>query len=92
MGIQIEMKLYKIAKIVRLTWQEIRDKEDPDGKNHDLELTCVSCGNSQTCRCSKPKRHFFGICPECENKPENNPRKREPHHSLDIHDEGDDGW
>lgn len=50
------------------TWTEIQNKEDPKGLNHDLRLTCVACGNSQTCRCSKPKRLFEGICPSCEGK------------------------
>ncbi len=81
------MKLYKIANIV-LTWKEIQDKEDPEGKNHDLHLTCIKCNNSRTCRCSKPKRKFEGICDKCSEEP----KKREPHHSLDMHDEGDDGW
>ena len=54
------------AAQVDLTWQEIQEKEDPGGKNHDLKLTCKKCGNSQTCRCSKPKREFSGICPDCQ--------------------------
>lgn len=47
------------------TWDQIRAEHDPDGKQHDLRLTCSRCGNSQTCRCSKPKKHFSGICPTC---------------------------
>lgn len=49
------------------TWNEIKNREDPNGKNHDLRLICVKCGNSCTCRCSKPKREFKGICDECIN-------------------------
>ena len=52
------------------TWRQIEDEQDPDGKNHDLKLTCTKCGKSQTCRCSKPKRTFYGICPSCVEKGE----------------------
>jgi hypothetical protein len=47
------------------TFQQIRDEQDPKGKNHDLTLTCVKCGTTETCRCSKPKRKFKGICAKC---------------------------
>ena len=47
------------------TFQTIRDREDPNGMHHDLKLKCVKCGRTQTCRCSKPKRTFEGICDEC---------------------------
>lgn len=50
------------------TWREIANREDPDGHNHDLRLICVKCNNAQTCRCSKPKREFKGICDECSKK------------------------
>ena len=51
-----------------LTWEEIRTKEDPNGKNHDLRLICTICEGISTCRCSKPKREFRGICPLCAAK------------------------
>ena len=47
------------------TFQDIRNELDPEGKNHDLTLTCVKCGTTETCRCSKPKRKFNGVCPKC---------------------------
>lgn len=50
------------------TFQQIQDKEDPDGKAHDLTLVCVKCGNTQSCRCSKPKREFKGVCNDCAGK------------------------
>lgn len=50
------------------TFQQIMDDEDPDGKQHDLTLTCAKCGTTQSCRCSKPKRTFTGICPKCSGK------------------------
>jgi hypothetical protein len=50
------------------TFQQIRDQEDPDGTKHDLSLECVKCGNKHTCKCSKPKRKIYGICPDCEEK------------------------
>jgi hypothetical protein len=51
------------------TFQEIRDREDPKGFNHDLTLECVHCGRTQTCRCSKPKRLFKGVCESCAKVP-----------------------
>ena len=51
------------------TFQEIRDREDPKGLNHNLTLECVYCGRVQTCRCSAPKRHFKGICETCTKVP-----------------------
>ena len=59
------MKLYRIADNKIPTFREIREKEDPGGTNHDLRLICVKCGGSQTCRCTKPKREFKGVCPYC---------------------------
>ena len=47
------------------TFQEIKDREDPKGENHDLRLECVHCGIIETCRCRKPKRTFKGYCQEC---------------------------
>ena len=47
------------------TFQEIRDREDPQGKKHDLTPECVHCGTTQTCRCSAPKRKFKGCCESC---------------------------
>ena len=47
------------------TFSQIRAEEDPDGKGHDLHMTCTRCHDSQTCRCSKPKREFHGICDKC---------------------------
>lgn len=63
-------KITKITKIASLhpvykSWKQIQNEEDPMGHNHDLRLTCVKCGNEETCRCSKPKRKFFGICGNC---------------------------
>ncbi len=59
-----DMRIYKIASSI-LTWAQIQDEEDPEGKNHDLKLICVKCANTRTCRCSKPKREFKGLCDEC---------------------------
>ena len=50
------------------TFQQIHAEEDPDGKKHDLRLTCTKCGTTQTCRCSQPKRTFEGVCDQCVNK------------------------
>ena len=61
-----------------LTFSEIRNKYDPDGKRHDLTLKCVKCGTTQTCRCSKPKRKFEGICDECSEK-NNTIKETNPH-------------
>jgi hypothetical protein len=47
------------------TFREIQNELDPERKHHDLTLTCVKCGTTQTCRCSKPKRKFNGICKKC---------------------------
>ena len=47
------------------TFNQIKNEQDPTGKNHDLRLTCVKCGTSETCKCSKPKRKFEGICYKC---------------------------
>lgn len=44
---------------------DIRNREDPNGINHDLRLTCAQCGTTQSCRCSKPKRNFVGLCESC---------------------------
>jgi hypothetical protein len=49
------------------TWEQIRNEQDPSGKNHDLRLICVKCGTTETCRCMKPKREFKGICDDCNN-------------------------
>jgi hypothetical protein len=60
-------KIVKIASLhpVYKSWKQIEDEQDPDGINHDLKLSCVKCNNQQTCRCSKPKKSFLGICPRC---------------------------
>jgi hypothetical protein len=50
------------------TFKQIRDELDPDGKKHDLTLHCIKCNTTETCKCSKPKRKFDGICPECSEK------------------------
>jgi len=50
------------------SWDEIRKEEDPTGKKHDLCLVCTKCGNKETCKCSQPKRTFYGVCPECTEK------------------------
>lgn len=47
------------------TFREIKDREDPKGLNHNLTLECVHCGTKQTCRCSKPKKVFKGVCESC---------------------------
>jgi hypothetical protein len=47
------------------SFKAIKNELDPEGKNHDLTLTCVKCGTTETCRCSKPKRKFQGICDKC---------------------------
>lgn len=58
---------YKPAKLIteEKTFQQIRDEHDPDGTKHDLTLTCIKCGAKHTCRCTKPKKEFKGICPDC---------------------------
>lgn len=48
------------------SFQQIRDTHDPKGLNHDLTLTCVKCGRKETCKCSKPKKEFKGICSDCQ--------------------------
>jgi hypothetical protein len=58
----------KTANATIKTWAKIRDEEDPEGKNHDLSLHCVECGESDTCKCSKPKRKFEGVCDKCCEK------------------------
>lgn len=50
------------------TFTEIRNQHDPDGKHHDLRMECAKCGNVETCKCSKPKRTFKGICNKCSTK------------------------
>jgi hypothetical protein len=50
------------------TWTEIRDAHDPDGTKHDLTFKCP-CGQSMTCRCSKPKTVVEGLCDECAKQP-----------------------
>ena len=62
-----ELELLAIPENKR-TWRMIEDIMDPDGKQHDLRLKCVRCGNEQTCRCSKSKRKFLGICNSCYEK------------------------
>ena len=52
------------------TWREIEGEQDQDGTKHDLRLVCVVCGNSQTCKCDKPKRVFEGVCMDCVAKAE----------------------
>jgi hypothetical protein len=66
------------------TFQEIRDQHDPDGKQHDLRLICVKCGTSETCRCSKPKRKFEGICRNCSATSLNE--------ALELTPTGTDDW
>lgn len=58
----------KTASSSEKTWQQIQNEQDPDGTQHDLRLTCTRCSNTQTCRCTKPKREFKGICHECSRK------------------------
>ena len=57
-------ELAKVASTER-TFRQIHEDEDPDGKGHDLFLKCTKCETSETCRCSKPKREFRGICDSC---------------------------
>jgi hypothetical protein len=47
------------------TFFDIRNEEDPNGTNHDLRLICTKCGVTETCKCSKPKRKFYGVCHGC---------------------------
>ena len=56
--------LVKVAAEER-TFRQIHEEEDPGGKGHDLFLKCTRCDASETCRCSKPKREFRGICDKC---------------------------
>jgi len=46
-------------------WHQIKHEQDPDGKKHDLRLICPKCNNTETCKCSKLKREFFGLCYKC---------------------------
>ena len=46
------------------TWRQIEDELDPDGTQHDLRLSCVRCGNSQTCRRSEERR----VGKECRSR------------------------
>jgi hypothetical protein len=54
-------------KITEKTWMEIRKEHAVEhGENsHCLRLECVRCGNTETCRCSKPKITKIGICDRC---------------------------
>lgn len=65
------------------TWKQIREEEDPTGKNHDLTLKCSECGASETCKCSKPKRTFEGICHKCAQKISEDSTPEKP--KLDKH-------
>lgn len=47
------------------TFDEIRNKFDPDGKSHDITYQCCKCSTSQSCRCTKPKTLWIGICDKC---------------------------
>jgi CheY-like chemotaxis protein len=60
-------ELTKAAQVGAKSFDQIRSEEDPGGKSHDLRLTCIKCGASQTCRCSKPKREFKGLCAVCSS-------------------------
>lgn len=57
-----------LLKLGEKTWDQIRNEEDPNGIHHDLRLICTKCRNESTCRCTKPKRVFYGICPDCTEK------------------------
>ena len=61
-----------LHKYHNMSFRDIRNELDPDGKNHDLTLVCTKCGTTHTCRCSKPKRVIHGLCNVCaglEEKP-----------------------
>lgn len=62
------IKLKQLLTESLKSFSQIRDELDPDGSKHDLTLTCGKCGNTQTCRCSKPKRKVTGICDSCMSK------------------------
>lgn len=47
------------------SFKDIQARYAAEGKHHCLRLTCVACGNVQTCRCSKEKVNEAGICHEC---------------------------
>lgn len=47
------------------TFRQVMERVDPKGDQHHLRLTCVKCGNVQTCRCSAPKQDRQGICMDC---------------------------
>lgn len=68
-----ELDLLALPETER-TWKMIRDALDPDGSKHDLRLKCVKCGNEETCRCSKPKREFLGVCNDCAGKVQESPK------------------
>ena len=61
----IKLKYLLLENSEVKTWAQIRNENDPDGKHHDLRLKCVKCGNTETCKCSKPKREFSGLCNDC---------------------------
>jgi len=48
------------------TFREITTEYDERGDHHHIRLTCVKCGNTQTCRCREPKVEVQGICQNCE--------------------------
>jgi hypothetical protein len=58
------LKLKSLIKEEK-NWFELQNELDPGGVNHDLTLICTRCGNTQTCRCSKPKRKVYGLCHKC---------------------------
>lgn len=47
------------------SFRELRNEHDPDGTKHDMTMQCVKCGTTESCRCSKPKRMFKGLCDKC---------------------------
>jgi hypothetical protein len=71
------IKLKKLLTEALKTFSQIQNELDPDGTKHDLTLTCIQCGTTTTCRCSKPKRKITGVCDSCskitEDEDENVP-------------------
>ena len=61
------LRLVSESTIIIPTFQEIRNQEDPNGLKHDLRLTCSACGTTRSCKCSKPKRAFYGLCENCSS-------------------------
>ena len=48
-----------------LTFAQLHEEYSKRGQHHCLRLTCVKCGDIETCRCSTPKMSLDGVCNQC---------------------------